>query len=76
MNDCKKHHGLDNQPNRVELDHIMKKLPGNQSGVGRHKCPYCAYEKGLKAGKENNTQRTFFGKICRLICPTSPRTQP
>ena len=28
------------------LDHIMTNLHENQGGEGRHKCPYCAYERG------------------------------
>ncbi len=26
----------------------MRKLHENQSGVGRHKCPYCAFEDGYR----------------------------
>ena len=26
----------------------MQRLPENQSGVGRHKCPYCAYREGYR----------------------------
>ena len=26
----------------------MRRLPENQSGVGRHKCPYCAYREGYR----------------------------
>ena len=52
-NNCAKHAGPDNQVNRAKLDDIMKTLPKNQSGGldgGRHKCPYCAYERGFKDG--------------------------
>ena len=50
MMDCKKHAGQDNEPNRAPLDRMMEKLPRNQSGAGRHKCPYCAYKKGIEDG--------------------------
>ena len=30
------------------MDHVMQTLPNNQAGIGRHKCPYCAYERGYK----------------------------
>lgn len=33
---------------RDRLDEIMGELSENQGGVGRHKCPYCAYEKGFR----------------------------
>ena len=26
----------------------MARLPANQSGFGRHKCPYCAYVRGYR----------------------------
>ncbi len=34
------------------LDEVIGVLPENQGGVGRHRCPYCAYERGLRAGYE------------------------
>ena len=30
------------------MDVIMIGLPANQSGKGRHKCAYCAYEAGYE----------------------------
>ena len=50
-NSCAKHR----QPsNRAPLDPIMAKLPRSQAGKegegGRHKCAYCAYERGFEAG--------------------------
>ena len=48
--DCTKHAGKDNLSNRVSLDELMIKLPANQSGKGRHKCSYCAFEAGFRAG--------------------------
>lgn len=36
-----------------ESDLIVKDLPINQGGVGRHKCASCAYEKGLENGKKH-----------------------
>ena len=44
--DCSKHAGSYNMSNRTHIDIIMGKLPSNQSGKGRHKCAYCAYEVG------------------------------
>ena len=50
MTDCIRHAGLHNQFHRQEMELVMKRLPSNQSGYGRHKCPYCAYEAGYRAG--------------------------
>ncbi len=36
-----------------QTDFTIKDLPINQGGFGRHKCPACAYEKGV----ENGTRR-------------------
>ncbi len=40
--------------NREPLDHIMLELPFSQAGEegksGRHKCAYCAYERGYVEG--------------------------
>lgn len=51
---CTRHAGdtKASSANRSQLDHIMAELPSNQSGVGRHSCPYCAYERGLQDGLE------------------------
>ena len=46
MRMCLKHHGSDNLIHRERYDSVMQELLENQSGVGRHKCPYCAYERG------------------------------
>ena len=40
---CEHHY---RQKNQTKLDTIMKDLPENQGGAGRHKCPYCAYKRG------------------------------
>ena len=42
------HAGQNNEGNRGHLDRVipMRSLPENQSGEGRHKCPYCAYQAG------------------------------
>ena len=48
--DCPKHSGQRNANRREVLDHIMVGLHRNQSGKGRHKCPYCAYEAGYRDG--------------------------
>jgi len=44
--DCHLHSGAQNELNRNPYDAIMKNLGENQSGKGRHKCPYCAYDQG------------------------------
>ncbi len=57
-------HKLDN--NRRPLDHIMVNLPFSQAGdkgeSGRHKCAYCAYEKGFADGmrRAGDTLRTLL----------------
>ena len=48
--DCALHAGNHNRATREPLDSIMERLPNNQSGKGRHKCPYCAYEAGYQDG--------------------------
>ena len=45
--DCTKH---DTPLKRQHLESIMKEIQENQGGAGRHKCPYCAFEKGFQAG--------------------------
>ena len=47
---CQKHHGQHNAANRKYLDPKLQKIAKNQSGVGRHKCPYCAYDIGYANG--------------------------
>ena len=44
--DCPRHAGQHNNMNRQLLDARMAQLPMNQAGRGRHKCSYCAYERG------------------------------
>ena len=44
--DCSEHAGVTNSANRESLDMIMIRMPANQSGAGRHKCVYCAYQAG------------------------------
>lgn len=39
MGDCSKHSGQKNESARAPLEEIMKSLPYNQGGEGRHKCP-------------------------------------
>ncbi len=47
---CLEHSRYGNAKKRIPLDSMMHKLPDNQSGFGRHKCPYCAYEAGRERG--------------------------
>ena len=51
--DCPIHAGKGNSENRLPLDPTMKILAENQSGAGRHKCPYCAYENGYEQAKSD-----------------------
>ena len=46
--DCPMHAGHENAAARRLLDERMARLPRNQSGSGRHKCPYCAYDQGYQ----------------------------
>ncbi len=46
--DCPIHAGAANVGNRAPLDSRIASLPANQSGAGRHKCPYCAYQQGYR----------------------------
>ena len=69
-NDCARHAGRHNEVHRAKLDGIMKTLPKNQSGGpdgGRHKCPYCAYERGFEDGLQRATEiiRDFILKESR-----------
>lgn len=69
-NDCARHAGQRNKAHRAKLDGIMKTLPKNQSGGrdgGRHKCPYCAYERGFEDGLRRATEiiRDFILKESR-----------
>ena len=48
VSNCPRHGGQVNEPNRAPVDDRIKLLPVNQSGAGRHKCPYCAYEEGYR----------------------------
>ena len=48
MGICLKHASQHNEESRSRLDHIMRELPENQAGTGRHKCPYCAYQQGYR----------------------------
>ena len=66
-NDCARHAGKRNEDHRINLDGIMRNLPENQAGVGWHKCPYCAYERGFEAGLRHaaETVRDFILKESR-----------
>ena len=45
--DCTKH---DTPQKRQQLETIMNGILENQGGAGRHKCAYCAYERGFEEG--------------------------
>lgn len=44
------------EKNHNATDIIVKDLPINQGGDGRHKCASCAYEKGFENGKNHISQ--------------------
>lgn len=44
-------------------DLIVKDLPINQGGIGRHKCASCAYEKGIENGKKHIDEFDVTGFI-------------
>ena len=60
--DCEKHRGETGSV-PPELEDLMGELPENQSGAGRHKCPYCAHERGFAQGREQERERCarWFG---------------
>lgn len=55
---CKKDHSL--------LQGIMKTLPTDQGGVGRHKCAACAYEAGYKAEYDLNGSLSIDSVLANL----------
>lgn len=57
--DCKKHRGSNAEISY--LNQLMNGLPENQSGAGRHKCAYCAYEAGVAAGIKKERSRIAKG---------------
>ena len=57
--DCTRYKGPSSEID-LALDNVMAELPENQSGSGRHKCPYCAYERGIL----NERRRIAFWLSC------------
>ena len=55
---CKKNHD--------KVQNIMKLLPTDQGGIGRHKCAACAYEAGYRAGYELNGSLTIDNVLAGL----------
>ena len=49
--------------NRTNLDPIVRNLHEDQSGGGRHRCCYCAYELGVKAGYEKAKREAAQGSL-------------
>lgn len=47
------HHSSDEK--RERLENVMRDLTECQGGAGRHKCPYCAYERGWQDAIEELT---------------------
>ena len=56
---CAIHSGQHNWSKRTELEPLMRQLPENQSGDGRHRCPYCAYERGRETGLRAGYRRAI-----------------
>lgn len=56
LQDCPTHSGRDGENARIPLDDVMRNLPNNQAGEGRHKCPYCAFEVGRRRGQQEARQ--------------------
>ena len=66
-------HGESDDYFRSDFDPIMKELDSNQAGEGRHKCPYCAYQRGYSDASEEAEKRlaeilTSLAAIKRQIC--------
>ena len=57
--DCALHSGQHNEFRRSALDRLMRELPDSQSGDGRHKCPYCGYERGRQDGLKEGYRRAM-----------------
>ena len=55
---CKKDHGT--------VQEIMKTLPVDQGGWGRHKCAACAYEKGYADGV-NHVEQINLAEILQNL---------
>ena len=73
--ECSFHSGEDSSSDyfRAEFDDIMKELDSNQAGEGRHKCPYCAYQRGYSDASEEAEKRlaeilTSLAAMKRQIC--------
>lgn len=45
---CPLHSYRANKAQHEEIDRVMSSLPDSQAGAGRHKCPYCAYQRGYE----------------------------
>lgn len=70
--DCPLHAGQHNQARRRPLDSTMNALPDNQSGQGRHKCAYCAYQAGYDHAVAR--MRSNLADMGKPPHPTSPPT--
>ncbi len=70
---CQKHHGQHNAANRKYLDPKLQEIAKNQSGVGRHKCPYCAYDIGYVNGmnKSDHSKNILSTGALTVKAPTS-----
>lgn len=68
--DCSLHSGQQSHANRRPLDSTMNALPYNQSGQGRHKCAYCAYQAGYDAAVA--AIRKCLADMGNAPHPTSP----
>ena len=48
---------------RNRIDSVVRNLHEDQSGGGRHKCSYCAYEKGFEEGYEKAKKQAAQGSL-------------
>lgn len=55
---CKKDHS--------SVQELMKELPIDQGGWGRHKCAACAYEQGYKDG-QSHKERIDFQELLKNL---------
>ena len=70
--DCSLHSGQHSHANRRPLDSTMNALPDNQSGLGRHKCAYCAYQAGYDDAVA--AMRKYLANMGNAPPPTPPST--
>ncbi len=61
---CTTHRGPDGSTSH--LDPLLQGLPGNQGGLSRHSCVYCAYERGVARGREQYRNQVADFLACKV----------